>query len=162
MSCVQLGGLPSDNKPAPDPDGDMYIMGYCKCDFPEVEFLAEEFIGVILPALGSAICATWYSAVKEIFETSLEIGASFIPVLGPEASIGLRMATQGAKTLAENGGTAANFLSWYQNPCGPRAQDEMDAISGAFNPLSAATDASGIALPIPCPKGKKCGKKTRN
>ena len=160
VTCINLGGLPRDNALHPDPDGHEYRMGYCKCSFPVLEYAVEEFVNVVLPAIAAAACAVMYGAFKTIFETVLEVGLMFVPVIGPEASMALRVAVQAAKTLAENGGTALNFLQYYQNPCGPQGEEAMNIINTAFNPLSLATDAAGLAPPIPCPGGKICGKKS--
>jgi hypothetical protein len=162
VTCINIdagGGLAQDNRPHPDPDGDEYRMGYCKCSFPVMEYLADEFVGVVLPAIAATACAVLYGAMKTIVETVVEVGVEFIPVVGPEASMALRVGVSAAKTLAENGGTALSFLDYYQNPCGPQAQEAMDIINNAFNPMSLAMDAAGLAEAIPCPGGKICGKK---
>ncbi|EPE30233.1 hypothetical protein GLAREA_12956 [Glarea lozoyensis ATCC 20868] len=161
VSCMGRGGLPSDNPSVPDPQNDLFVMGYCKCSFPVIEFMASEFAGVVLPKIATVACATFQTAIEGVLKEALEIGANFIPVIGPEASVGLRLAIQSAKTLTKYGGDAIDFVNYVSTPCGLGGQDVVNDINNAFDFLAKVKDAAGVAEALACPPKKSCGKKPK-
>lgn len=121
-----------------DPDGVGFSMGRCVCDHPFVP-IANAVLEA-LPAVAAIGCRVLFNS----FDLVLQLGAAAIPGAG-QVGAGMSTAVRAAKTIAENGETAAGFIQWFTDPCNPDDNPEIEKytaeVDKLFNPLSAVPDA---------------------
>ncbi|EPE33290.1 hypothetical protein GLAREA_06302 [Glarea lozoyensis ATCC 20868] len=149
MSCSSLGAEAKERLWQLDPDGDKWSPGGCLCQIPLAEFIIDT-VAAALPLIDDVLCVGLTTALRE----TMLLAANFIPNVGPTASAGLRIAVQTAKTVADYGGTAADYMKWFSTPCGEGTEDIQAKADEAFNLMSYLPDELEQALSL-CPIDKK-------
>jgi hypothetical protein len=151
MSCSSLGPEAKERLWMLDPDGDKWSPGGCLCQIPLAEFIIDTVVAA-LPLIDDVLCVGLTTAFRE----AMLLAVTAIPEVGPGASAGLRIAVQAAKTVADYGGTAADYMGWFSKPCGAGTEDIQAKADEAFNLMSYLPDKLEQAVSL-CPPNKRTG-----
>ena len=162
----------SDAPKMMDPEGQSYTFGDCDCKAPVSEQSIDD-IPMTLPVVDDIGCSIVYEALDAV----LEDGPKAIPEAQASMNVGLKAASQAAKTVDVNGKDSSAFLEWLDISC--VRSNYTTVIQQIYEPLTnlpdslipslgcksrlcarrkASTKSSGNTASAPKPKPKPKGK----
>ncbi|KAI4266911.1 MAG: hypothetical protein LQ337_008609 [Flavoplaca oasis] len=131
LRCVAKA---SDAPKMMDPEGQSYTFGDCECKAPVSDQSVDD-ISMTLPVVDDIGC----SIVYEAFDKVLADGPKAIPEAQASMNVGLKAASQAAKTVDVNGKDSGTFLEWLDIAC--VKSNYTNVIQQIYDPLTNLPDS---------------------